>query len=123
MPDEAWVDELVAACNAFDGEKAGSFYAPDAVWRDEALDMNWEGRDAITEVWSTQTPAAIPDLHMDVAALVCSNDGLAVEWRMTGTMKDSGSKFDTPGVSVCHLRDGLIVKQTDYYNAADFHTQ
>jgi len=123
MPDAAWVDDLVGAWNAFDGEKAASFYTPDGVWRDEALDMRWEGPEQIGEVWGTLAPAAFSDWLIQVTGVVCSEDTFAFEWRMSGTRSDDGTKFDTPGVTFGRVRDGLIVEHTDYYNATDFHTE
>ena len=120
MPDEAWVAEMVSAWNAFDGEKIGSLFAPDGVWRDEALGSRLEGRDRIIEMWGTNAPAWAPDFHLDLIATVCSDDTYAFEWRMTGTTKRGGTAFNRVGASVGHLRDGLIVEHADYYNGADF---
>ena len=75
--------------------------------------------------------AAIPDADT-VLTRLASNDRLAaVEWRMAGTfsgapfqgIEPTGRRIDVRGIDLLEIEDGRIVRNTVYYDGADFARQ
>ncbi len=123
MADVEWINEMVAAWNAHDGETAASFLAPDGLWDDVTFGFYHEGRGPIVEMWSVNTPAFSSDFRFDVESAVCDDSGYAFQWRWTGTHDESGRTYDVRGASIGRLRDGLIVHHFDYWNPAHLTDQ
>ncbi|MGH2961931.1 MAG: ester cyclase [Solirubrobacterales bacterium] len=75
--------------------------------------------------------AAFPDLEFEILDVVAEGDKAAVRWRAAGTftggdfegMIANGSSVEMEGCDVVTIRDGLIVDNRAYMNAADMARQ
>jgi uncharacterized protein (TIGR02246 family) len=123
MPGTGWIDEMVAAWNSFDGEKAAAFFAPDGLWEDLAVGFRHQGREKVAETWSVRTPAFSSDSRFDVESAIGDEERFAFQWRWSGTHNESGRRYDIRGASIGRLREALIVEQSDYWNPALFAEQ
>jgi ketosteroid isomerase-like protein len=122
VSDAAWVEDLFDAWNTFDGPRAGSHYAPDAVIIDVGADNHvYEGRDAVVELWN-RIGQTYPYASFSLKRVACTGDLWAAEWEHTGTNAQNRSwKF--LGATFFDRRDGLIVSQRDYWNKGDYLRQ
>jgi len=115
MGDVGWISEMVATWNARDGERAASFFAPDARYEDVALRFCLEGRQAISWLFSEGVPATSADGKYEVENAICDDSTYAFQWRWVGTHNETGNAFDVRGAAMGQLRDGLIVHNFDYW--------
>ena len=127
------LDAVVAAWDAHDPDAIAALYHEDAILSEAVIDGPvLDGREAIRE-WATANFAGFPDLHLDPRGGFVSADGrhAALEWVYTGSYTGeipglgpgSGQTIAIPGVSVMELLDGLIVRDTFYYDRATFAAQ
>jgi uncharacterized protein (TIGR02246 family) len=123
MADVQWIEEMFAAWNAHDGERAAAFFAPDGSWEDVSFGFRHEGRAPIIEMWSVGTPAFSSDAQFDLVSAVVDDRGYGIQWRWSGTHNDSGRRYDVRGASIGRLRDGLVVEHFDYWNPAHLSEQ
>jgi steroid delta-isomerase-like uncharacterized protein len=69
-----------------------------------------------------------PDTNVEVKATFFGKDWAIVEWIWSGTqtgdiegvMEATGNKFSVRGTSVFEVQEGMIKRQSDYYNAGRF---
>jgi steroid delta-isomerase-like uncharacterized protein len=82
--------------------------------------------------WFGRLFAAFPDFRMEVVSLAASKEHAAVRWRGTGTfdgtarfegMEPNGASVDVEGCDMLTIRDGRIVDNHAYMNAADLARQ
>jgi predicted ester cyclase len=81
--------------------------------------------------WFGTMFAAFPDLEFEVLDLIAEGDHAAVRWRATGTftggefegMVPNGSAVEMEGCDMVTVRDGLIVDNRAYMNAAEMGRQ
>jgi uncharacterized protein (TIGR02246 family) len=123
MADVVWIEEMVGAWNAHDGEKAAAFFASDGAWEDVSFGFRHEGRAPIVEMWSVATPTYSSDSQIELVSAIGDETGYGIEWRWYGTHNESGRKYDIRGASIGRLRDGLIVEHHDYWNPAHLSDQ
>jgi steroid delta-isomerase-like uncharacterized protein len=119
------------AINAHDPDAIVACGDPDD-YEDEfvALAETIRGRDAI-RAYFTEMMAALPDLHMEIERLVAADDVAVVEWRMTGTfsggpfagLRPTGRSIDLRGCDVMLISQGLLRRNTVYFDGADFARQ
>ncbi len=119
------VDTLVQGWNARDGAMVASAFTPDGMRIEFARPgARLEGRDAIAgqvEAYCT----AVPDCALDVRARLDNGTTAIVEWTFSGThtgdipgLAATGRDVSLPGISVYHLRDGLLTEERVYWDAA-----
>jgi steroid delta-isomerase-like uncharacterized protein len=118
VADVRWIHDFVAAWNSQDGPLVGTFLAEDCYWEDTAVGQRGEGRDYVVKNWSKGFSSVFPDAHFEVEHVVCDDEGYAIQWRWTGTHQASGRGYDIRGASAGRHKNGLVVGQTDYWNAA-----
>ncbi len=90
----------------------------------------FRGRAAIAD-WIAANLAAIPDLSIETHGVVLDGDRLVWEWRYRGAYTGRypgppagrGQPIELRGASVMELRDGLIARETLYYDNGDFLRQ
>lgn len=128
----AVIADYMAAWNAHDGDKAGSYFAEDGVYLDASVGTPQTGRQAATDnvikVFLTAVPDCLWTMRGDPIATA---DGVAFEWTFTGTntgdwsaeTKASGKTMSFNGVSFVRVADGKITYQGDYYDAATLNKQ
>lgn len=72
--------------------------------------------------------AALPDLEMTVARVIADERTAVVEWRAAGTFSGApfegidptGAHVELRGADLIEVEDGLIVRNTAYYDGMDF---
>lgn len=131
-PPAQVIADYMAAWNAHDAERAASFFAEDGVYLDASVGTPQTGRQAALDNVIRVFLNAVPDAVWEQRGEpIASADGIAFEWRFHGTnsgdwsaeTKATGKPLDFSGVSFVRLRDGHIVYQGDYYDAATLNKQ
>jgi steroid delta-isomerase-like uncharacterized protein len=97
---------------------------------DVALDQSHTGKEAMREFFAGLERDFSSDYRFDPGYAVVTDSGYALEWVMRGTHDRSGPMLPATGkslairgVSVGEMRDGKIVRNTDYWNMTEFLTQ
>jgi steroid delta-isomerase-like uncharacterized protein len=75
--------------------------------------------------------AAIPDFELSIERTVAEGDAVAVKWRATGTFRGgrfqgiepTGKAVEIRGVDFFEVEDGLIRRNTVFYDGASFARQ
>jgi len=115
--------EAFAAWNRGDAEGAVANMAEDVIWRDVALGMPMQGRQAMLEA-SQAYMTAFPDLRLSVSSYTIDGPRLVQEWMSTGThqgdlmgMAPTGRWTEIYGaiVTTCD-EDGLVIEGSVYWN-------
>ena len=128
----ALVKEYVAAWNARDVAKAGSYFADDVVYYDASVGTPLAGKAEATKGVVESFVNAVPDLKWEIQGEpFAAGDKVAFEWVFSGTntgawgdgAEPSGKPFSFSGASVMEVKDGHITKQSDYYDALGFFKQ
>jgi uncharacterized protein (TIGR02246 family) len=123
MADAVWIETMIAAWSAGDGEAVASYFAPEGVWEDVTMPFRHEGRAPIAEMWSRMAMEFSADAQFEVSNPVADGDRYAFQWHWTGTHDPTGRRYDIRGLSLGVRRDGLIVHHFDYWNPAHLAEQ
>ena len=110
--DEAAIDRYIAA---------------DAAGNDPTFGA---GRESFRKQWR-QWQAAFPDLHFAVEEIVAEGDVVVTRWTLTGTHSGadfegrpaSGAAIKVGGMSLDHIRDGMIASGFDGWDELGFRRQ
>lgn len=106
----------IETLNRGDVEKTYQFYTDDATYSTTGVE-NGGVEDLVehAEMWQ----AAVPDLEADITETVVGEDGITFEYVIRGTHEGTlagvpatGESFETKGVGVAKLDDGLIDEYT-----------
>ena len=110
--------------------KARDFDTVAANWSEEGVEDIvplgiLRGRDEILEN-ARGTYAVSPDLEVTIESIVADDRRAAVQWRGSGTftgepfngIEPTGARMELRFVEVMEIEDGLIVRNTVYYDAA-----
>jgi steroid delta-isomerase-like uncharacterized protein len=115
----AVVRAYLAAVNAGDVEGFVALTAPGFIHHSGAGDLDSDGQREGFAYYK----AAFPDLRYDLEELLLVEGGNAVvaRWTMRGThrgeffgLAGTGRTFESPGVSLHRIADGLIVEEWEY---------
>jgi steroid delta-isomerase-like uncharacterized protein len=116
-------EKRVAAWNRGDAEGVVADVAEDVIWRDVALGLPLQGREAMLEAVRAYM-TAFPDLHLAVSSSTVDPPRLVEEWTSTGThqgelmgMPATGRWIETCGaiVTTCD-EDGTVIEGSVYWN-------
>lgn len=123
------------------GEVARSYFAAVAARDPAAMVEHWhsEGIDDLVPVRVLRGPgeiralfeelfAAVPDMETIVDQVTADERRAALQWRMSGHftggsfqgLDPTGGRVALRGVDVLEVEDGLIVRNTAYYDGLDF---
>ncbi|MEA2373614.1 MAG: hypothetical protein QOD53_77 [Thermoleophilaceae bacterium] len=99
---------------------------PDGVGDWVALGI-FRGHDGIRDLFG-QIFAATPGLELIVERIVADDTSVVVQWRSNGTfdgepfmgIDPTGNRIELRGVDVMEIEDGLIVRNTIYYDGNAF---
>jgi C-1 hydroxylase len=116
---------FIEAWNRHDVEALGACYAEDAVLRDIALDMPFQGLDDMRDAAAAYF-AAFPDVEMIVRRVTVEEDRLVAEWHATAThggefmgIPATGRHAEVDGCNVFTIgEDGLIETAITYWDVA-----
>jgi len=121
----AWTDAL----NRHDPDGVAAAFAPNGVLTDVGVGQCAQGRDAIRAT-AVGFIAMFTELRIEKTVMLSEGERYASEWVMTGVhtgdapgLPATGRSFRVLGAGVGEVRDGLIVRGTEYWNMADFLTQ
>lgn len=126
------VQAYLAAWNAHDSTAAASHFAEDVSYYDASVGTPVVGRDAAKTGVIDNFLNAAPDAVWTMVGTPIVQDGnVAFEWTFTGTntgawgdgTKATGKAFNFTGASVFVISNGMIAKQSDYYDALGFYKQ
>jgi steroid delta-isomerase-like uncharacterized protein len=129
--------EAAAVARAyFDAVAARDLDAMAACWEPGALDVIHGVAEMTvpTELksWFGTLFAAFPDFRFEVLDVVAGDEKAAVRWHATGTFDGAarfeglianGARIDLEGCDVLTVRDGKIVRNDAYMNAAEMARQ
>lgn len=126
---EQTVRDLFAVWGNRDLDPVDELFATDGVYEDVPPRRTYRGPEEIkgflTAIWGWA-----PDIEFEVTSVAVAEDRAVVEWVMTGTQTSpigpipaSGNEFSVRGASVIELRDGKILRNSDYYDLSSLLTQ
>lgn len=123
---EQMIREMCAAWTSHDAGKISSFFTDDSVYENVPRHQTYQGRAGV-EGYVRVNFDAFPDVRFDVASVFAAGDRVALEWVMTGThtgplqdLPPTGKPFSLQGCSIIQLRDGRILRNTDYWDFMTF---
>jgi steroid delta-isomerase-like uncharacterized protein len=113
--------------NERDESAIDRYIAADAAGNDPTFGA---GREAFRKQWR-QWQAAFPDLHFAVEEIVAEGDVVVTRWTLTGTHSGadfegtpaSGAAIKVGGMSLDHIRDGMISAGFDGWDELGFRRQ
>ena len=87
----------------------------------------FQGREAIREFYDEMF-RAFPDFEIRVERIIGDDSGAAVRWVASGTftgapfqgIRPTGRRIELPGVDYMEISDGLITRNTIFYDGAAF---
>jgi len=115
---ELLVEDWIAAIEAQDLEALIPLYSEDVEWYDQALGDEFSGHYGVRRGWG------IFDLRdfqvLDLEAVSVDEQGAVVRWTLAGSSSPfNGRPWESTGVSVLSIADGLIAAETVYYDSRD----
>lgn len=112
--------------NAGDEAAINLFLAEDTAGNDPDFGMGREGFRAQWKNWR----AAFPDIHFAIEELVAEGDAVVSRWTLTGTHQGefmgipaTGKRISVSGMSLDHLKDGVLVSGFDGWDALGLRRQ
>ncbi len=126
------VYRYVAAWNLHDVARAVELFADDVVYYDASIGTPMEGKDAAADSVVANFINAAPDLVWGIRGTpVADGNRVAFEWQFSGTNSGAWADGTAPthrhftftGATVMEIRNGLITRQSDYYDALGFYKQ
>jgi predicted ester cyclase len=116
--DEVW--------NQGDESAIARYIAEDAAGNDPDFGM---GREGFTRQWR-EWQTAFSDLHFEVEELVAEGDTVVSRWTLTGKhtgpfmgKEPTGAEIKVGGMSLDHLRDGVLISGFDGWDNLGFRQQ
>ncbi len=114
------------AVAARDVDAIVGFWKPDGVQDWVAIGIR-RGHDEIRQMFE-EIFAATPDFDIVVERVVGDDEAAVVQWRSTGTfdgapflgIEPTGGRIELRGVDIMQIEDGLIARNTIYYDGAAF---
>jgi len=113
-----WVD----AQNEHDSAKHVSLYTPDGVLEDVANGFAARGHDEIA-AFLGKADTGLGDVVVDVTSVAIAGATAAIEYSFSATNTGlipipgaKGKRFTSRAVTFFELKDGLIVRSSDYYD-------
>lgn len=124
------VETLYAAYNAHDAAAVGKLYHPDGEHEDIAHGKPKRGADAIIAGLKTFF-GWFPDAHWERRSVIGGSDDLvAITYVLSATLQSQmgpvapcGQRIQLKGAHVLLVRDGLIQRSEDYWDASTFQRQ
>ncbi len=111
-----------------DGDESAidRYLAEDAAGNDPKFGV---GRESFRRQWR-KWQNAFPDIHFELEELVAEGDTVVSRWTLTGThtgeflgVAPTGRTVRVSGMSLDHLRDGMVVSGFDGWDALGFRQQ
>ncbi|MBI2911554.1 MAG: ester cyclase [Chloroflexi bacterium] len=123
------IEEMAAAENSHDVERALACFTDDCFFEDVPFGMTARGKQELAaslRMWL----GAVPDAHARLASSFVAGDRAAAEVVVTGThtgdlpgLPATGRRFEIRAVSVLELQQGKVKRRSDYWDSASFLRQ
>jgi steroid delta-isomerase-like uncharacterized protein len=110
------------AWSSGDAAQVAALYGESAVREDVPTGTTSDGRAAI-EAFAAGLFAVDSDVRLDVTGGFAGESWAVVEWTFSGIHQATGSEVTFRGVSVLELENGLISRETDYYDLPQMQEQ
>ena len=112
------VEDWMAAIEAQDLDALVLLYAEDVEWYDQALGDEFSGHHGVRRGWGIFDLLGFQVL--DLQAVSMDESGAVVRWTLAGSSSPfTGQPWETTGVSVLTIVDGLISQEIVYYDSRD----
>lgn len=118
-----------AAWSEHDADAVAGIFHDEGEYDDVAFGVVSPGRQGARE-WAAGFLASFPDLHVAIVGAYATDGLEVVEWRMSGTqlgefdgIRPARRRFVVRGVTLLHVRDGRVVRCSDYWDRASVHRQ
>jgi len=115
--------QLFAAWSSGDVDAPSQFLTDDAVLHDIVEGSDKVGWPQIREFFAISLKV-FPDVTLVPQQFWTSEQGVALSWRMSGTVQTDmfgleakGKKFKSDGMSTLEFRDGKVCREVDYHHA------
>jgi steroid delta-isomerase-like uncharacterized protein len=119
-----FVEQLMAAWNSHDAERAAVWYAPNFVGVDIAQVAPLHGRKEMEEYFA-RFFAAFPDVQLQVESVVAVEDHYAIAWTAQGThlgklmnIPPSGKHVSVRGITMLRTETGQVVHAQTVWDMA-----
>lgn len=120
--DDPIADAWAAAWSSLDGEQVAAVFAPDGVYEDVPTATTVQGSAEISE-WARGYFAELTEVTQTIPAATATPDGVVAEWLVEATHRETGNALSYRGVSILTVADGLITRETAYYDNATYIAQ
>ena len=109
-----FVDKYYQFWNEKKVQDIGEIFSNEAVYRDLSQGKSYIGNKEITS-YMNSTFEDYSELNMKALDVISQNPNkIVIQWLMSG--KDNkGDKFEFEGTSILELKNGKIIKNSDYY--------
>lgn len=114
--------EHAALWSSHDAAGVARLYDPDCRYEDVPRGRVVQGWEGVID-FANGMFAAVPDITVKLRSVSASGSHSAREYDIEGTYAQTGASISLPGVSIAEFRDGLIVRNSDYYDLASLLRQ
>jgi steroid delta-isomerase-like uncharacterized protein len=116
------LEEYGDAWSSGEASQVAALYTEDAVREDIPTGTTSQGRAEI-EALAAGLFATDADVRLEVSDGFVGETWAVVEWTFGGARKETGGEVTFRGASVLELEDGLISRETDYYDLPQMQQQ
>jgi steroid delta-isomerase-like uncharacterized protein len=123
------LDEWAAGWSTQDVERVISLCTEQCVYEDVPLGVVNHGKEEL-RVFGQQVFNAFPDFKIELTTHVAAGNWAMLEWTMSGThqgdlpgMPATAKSFSVRGATALQIDDGLISRNSDYWDMATLLTQ
>jgi steroid delta-isomerase-like uncharacterized protein len=127
---EKKIQEEFVALNSHDVDKLLTFFTDDCVYEDVTMGLVNHGKKELKDFFNSMFVMS-PDLKFELKSAFGTGDWAGIEWIMTGTyahgtvpgMPATGKEYSIRGTSIREMRNGKVIRDSDYWNLASFLQQ
>lgn len=127
---EQILDDWATAWSSHDPERVLALFDDDCVYEDVTFGAVNRGKVEL-RAFANGTFAAVPDFEVTLVSRFVGGNWAGMEWKMCGTHKGdfpglpaTGKRFSSiQGATIVELKDGKIIRCSDYWDAATFMRQ
>ncbi len=130
VDQKKFTDDYIKAWNSHDPNKILTFFTDNCIYEDLALGAVSHGKKELT-AFINQVIYEFPDFKLELKSAFNAGDWVGSEWVMSGTFAKSanpalpatGKTFSVRGASIGQMKNGLISRNSDYWNMTAFLQQ